>query len=132
MIFDTDIFIWVQRGNEKAAKLMEMSEDRHLSIQTYMELLQCAKNKNQHKHTKNFLSAFDFIVLPLTENIGHRASIYIEEYTLATGLRSGDAPRRRRHHQHSNRRRLRRSGQGMMNDERHETCYPAGERQPHH
>jgi predicted nucleic acid-binding protein len=91
MIFDTDIFIWAQRGNEKAAKLMEMSEDRHLSIQTYMELLQCAKNKNQHKYTKDFLTAFDFIVLPLTENIGHRASIYIEEYILATGLRSGDA-----------------------------------------
>ncbi|MDI6687562.1 MAG: type II toxin-antitoxin system VapC family toxin [Desulfobacterales bacterium] len=91
MIFDTDIFIWIQRGNKKAAKLMEMSEERHLSVQTYMELLQCAKNKNQHKHIKDFLTAFDFIVLPLTENIGHRASIYVEEYTLASGLRSGDA-----------------------------------------
>jgi hypothetical protein len=91
MIFDTDIFIWAQRGNKKAAKLMEVSEERHLSIQTYMELLQCAKNKNQHKHIKDFLTAFDFLVLPLTENIGHRASIYIEEYTLTSGLRSGDA-----------------------------------------
>lgn len=31
------------------------------------------------------------MVLPLTENIGHRASIYIEEYTLSSHLRSGDA-----------------------------------------
>ena len=91
MIFDTDIFIWAQRGNEKAAKLMEKSEERFLSIQTYMELLQCAKNKTQHKYVKDFLSSFGFIVLPLTENIGHRASIYIEEYTLPSGLRSGDA-----------------------------------------
>jgi predicted nucleic acid-binding protein len=91
MIFDTDIFIWVQRGNKKAAKLMERSEERNLSIQSFMELLQCAKNKNQHKHIKDFLTAFNFSVLPLTENIGHRASIYIEEYTLASGLRSGDA-----------------------------------------
>jgi len=91
MIFDTDIFIWTQRGNEKAAKLMEKSGDRFLSIQTYMELLQCAKNKTQHKYIKDFLSSFGFIVLPLTENIGHRASIYIEEYTLSSGLRSGDA-----------------------------------------
>jgi len=91
MIFDTDIFIWAQRGNEKAAKLMEMSEERHLSIQSFMELLQCANNKKQHKHIKDFLTSFDFLVLPLTENIGHRASIYIEEYTLASGLRSGDA-----------------------------------------
>lgn len=91
MIFDTDIFIWVQRGNEKAAKMMEKSEERFLSVQTYMELFQCAKNKTQHKYVKDFLSSFGFTVLPLTENIGHRASIYIEEYTLSSGLRSGDA-----------------------------------------
>jgi len=91
MIFDTDIFIWVQRGNEKAAKVMQRAEERFLSIQTYMELLQCAKNKTQHKYVKDFLSSFGFTVLPLTENIGHRASIYIEEYTLSSGLRSGDA-----------------------------------------
>ncbi len=91
MIFDTDIFIWTQRGNEKAAKLIEKSEEKYLSIQTYMELLQCAKNKNQHKQTKDFLTSFGFVVLPLTENIGHRASIYIEEYTLSSSLRSGDA-----------------------------------------
>jgi predicted nucleic acid-binding protein len=91
MIFDTDIFIWAARGNEKAAKLMEKTEERFLSIQTYMELLQCAKNKTQHKHVKDFLSSFGFIVLPLTENIGHRASIYVEEYTLSSSIRSGDA-----------------------------------------
>jgi hypothetical protein len=91
MIFDTDIFIWAQRGNEKAAKMMEKSDERFLSVQTYMELLQCAKNKTQHKYIKDFLSSFGFTVLPLTENIGHRASIYIEEYTLSSGLRSGDA-----------------------------------------
>ena len=91
MIFDTDIFIWAQRGNESAAKLMERSEERFLSVQTYMELLQCAKNKTHHKHLKDFLSSFGFTVLPLTENIGHRASIYVEEYTLSSGLRSADA-----------------------------------------
>jgi predicted nucleic acid-binding protein len=91
MIFDTDIFIWAERGNQKAAKLMEKSEERFLSIQTYMELLQCAKNKTQHKHVKDFISSFGFIVLPLTENIGHRASIYVEEYTLSSSIRSGDA-----------------------------------------
>jgi predicted nucleic acid-binding protein len=91
MIFDTDIFIWAQRGNEKATELMEKSEERCLSVQTFMELLQCAKNKKHHKYIKDFLTSFDFFVLPFTENIGHRASIYIEEYTLASGLRSGDA-----------------------------------------
>lgn len=91
MIFDTDIFIWTQRGNEKAAILMEKADEKYLSIQTYMELLQCAKNKIQHKQTKDFLTSFGFVVLPLTENIGHRASIYVEEYTLSSSLRAGDA-----------------------------------------
>jgi len=91
MIFDTDIFIWVQRKNLKAAKLMEKSEDRFLSTQTYMELLQCVKNKIQHQFVKDFITSYGFIVLPFTENIGHRASIYIEEYTLSSNLRSGDA-----------------------------------------
>jgi len=91
MIFDTDMFIWVQRGNTKAALIMENTIERYLSIQTYMELFQCAKNKKQHTTIKNFLTDFCFKVLPLTENIGHRASIYVEEYTLAAGIRSGDA-----------------------------------------
>lgn len=91
VIFDTDMFIWVQRGNGKAAEIMDASDERYLSIQTYMELLQGAKNKKQHKYVKEFLSSFAFEVLPFTENIGHRAAIYVEEYTLSSGVRSGDA-----------------------------------------
>jgi len=91
MIFDTDIFIWAQRGNEKVVRLFEKEKEKYLSVQTYMELLQNAKNKTQHKHTKDFLTTFGFIVLPLTENIGHRASIYVEEYTLSSSLGAADA-----------------------------------------
>jgi len=90
-LFDTDIFIWVQRGHSQAVDLMERSENRFLSVQTYLELLQDARNKKQHQYTKDFLKTFDFIVLPFTENIGHRACIYIEEYSLSSGLRAGDA-----------------------------------------
>ncbi len=56
-----------------------------------MELLQNTRNKTQHKYTKDFLTTFGFIVLPLTENIGHRASIYVEEYTLSSSLGAADA-----------------------------------------
>jgi len=38
-----------------------------------MELLQGAKNKTHHKHTKNFIYEFEFYILPFTENIGHLA-----------------------------------------------------------
>src|SRR5271157_2014341 len=91
MLFDTDLFIWVQRGNEKAAHLMERAEERYLSAQTYMELLQGAQNKKQHQQIKEFLIAFNFTILQFSENIGHRACVYVEEYALSNGLRAGDA-----------------------------------------
>ena len=56
-----------------------------------MELVQCAQNKAQQKHTTQFLKEFNFEVLPFTENIGHRASIYLEQYSLSSGIRAGDA-----------------------------------------
>ena len=91
MIFDTDILIWVQRGNLKAARLIEKQQSRFLSVQSYIELLQCAHNKQQHNIIKGFILDFQFKILPLTENIGHRALIYVEEYSLSSYMRSGDA-----------------------------------------
>jgi predicted nucleic acid-binding protein len=91
MLFDTDMFIWVQRGNVKAADLLDACRERCLSVYSYMELLQSAKNKQQHRNTIDFLSSLGFVVLPLSESIGHRALIYLEEYALSHGLRSGDA-----------------------------------------
>ena len=91
MLFDSDILIWIQKGNEKAANLLLSENFRYISIQTYMELFQCARSKKEHQITRNFLQDFEIIVLPFTENIGHRAAVYIEEYTLSSGLRAGDA-----------------------------------------
>lgn len=91
MLFDTDVLIWVQKRNSKAIDLVDNATSRYISLQTYMELFQCARNKNEHKIIRDFLQDFNFIVLPFTELIGHRAAIYIEEYTLSCGLRAGDA-----------------------------------------
>lgn len=91
MIFDTDVLIFVQRGNAKAAHLIDRTEERKISVQTMMELLQAARNKAQQKLIRRFVNDFGFEILPFTENIGHRAMVYIEEYGLASGLRAGDA-----------------------------------------
>ena len=90
MLFDTDVLIWVQRGNHQAAALVEREDERCISVLTYMELLQGAREKRQHEYILDFLHEFSFRILPLSENIGHRAAIYIEEYSFH-GLRAGDA-----------------------------------------
>ena len=91
MLFDSDILIWVERGSAKAARWIKEADERSISVQTYMEILQGAGTRQEIQITKSFLSDFGFVVLPLTENIGHRASIYIEEYAVPHGLRVGDA-----------------------------------------
>jgi predicted nucleic acid-binding protein len=91
VIFDTDVLIWIQRGNVKAARAVDRSRNRYVSVLTYMELLQAAQNKKQHEVIKSFLSEYGFETLPLTENIGHRAAVYVAEYALSHGLRAADA-----------------------------------------
>ena len=91
MLFDTDILIWIQRGNVKAAHLVDRTDERLISVQTFMELLQVAREKRQHAIIKRYLQDLAFSVLPLTENIGHRALVYVEEYRLSSGMRAGDA-----------------------------------------
>lgn len=91
MLFDTDVLIWVQRGNQNAADVLDAQSDRMISVLTYMELLQSASDKRQHRVILSFLKQCGIMTLPLTENIGHRATIYIEEYTLSHGIRAADA-----------------------------------------
>jgi predicted nucleic acid-binding protein len=91
MQFDTDILIWLFRGHDGAARLMEKNRERHISVVSYMELLQGARDKTELRTIKSFLSDFGFQTLPLTENIGHRALIYIEEYGLKAGICVADA-----------------------------------------
>jgi len=91
MIFDTDVLIWVLHGNAKAAGALDRADRRSVSVVTYMELLQGARDKREVKAIKSFLVDMGFSVLPLSENIGHRASIYMEEYNLSTSISMADA-----------------------------------------
>lgn len=91
MLYDTDILIWVFRGNVRAARLIDEDIGRSLSLISYMELLQGAASRREVRLIKSFLIECGFMILPLTEDIGHRASIYIEEFSLSSGLRVADA-----------------------------------------
>ena len=91
MLIDTDVLIWVTRGNEKICAAFDALTTRYISLQTYLELLQCAPSKKHQQITINFLKEFEITTLPLTEKIGHRAAIYIEEHAMGSGLSAGDA-----------------------------------------
>jgi predicted nucleic acid-binding protein len=91
MLFDTDVLIWVFRGNPRAAKLLETAEERSLSVISYMELLQGVRDGREAKAIRAFLADFGFSTVPLSENISHRASIYMEQFGLKTALGVADA-----------------------------------------
>jgi predicted nucleic acid-binding protein len=91
VLFDTDVLIWFFRGNSRAAEAIQEEPERRISIVTHMELIQGVKNKQEARTIRDFLKEYGFELLALTENIGHRAAIYIEEYSLMSGLRMADA-----------------------------------------
>ena len=82
MIFDTDVLIYAQRGARRAALAIASATERFVSIQSLMELLQGAHDKDDMRIIKRFMVELSFAVLPLSENVGHRALVYIEEYGL--------------------------------------------------
>ena len=91
MIFDTDVFIWIQRGSKRAADVFERACDRFISVQTYMELMQGAKNSAQQSLSRRFLRDFDVRIVPLSAEIGSRAMLLVEQYALSHNMRAGDA-----------------------------------------
>jgi predicted nucleic acid-binding protein len=91
VIFDTDVLIYAQRGVRRAALAIDAADERLVSVQSLMELLQGARDKDDLRIIKRFMVDLSFAVLPLTENVGHRALVYVEEYGLSSGLRAADA-----------------------------------------
>lgn len=91
MIFDTDVLIWCLRGNSRAAKVIETADRRAISVVSYMELIQGARDRRELGLIRSFLKDVGFQMLPLTEAIGHRASVYMEEYALRSALALADA-----------------------------------------
>jgi predicted nucleic acid-binding protein len=91
MIFDTDVLIWTSRGNLKAARAIDATANRALSIVSFMELLQGARSKQEARQVKQSLRQLQFRILNLSEAIGATAAALIEQHALAHGIQMADA-----------------------------------------
>ncbi len=91
MLFDTDVLIWVQRRNIRAARAVTRASDLCISIVTLMELMQGALDRRDLRSIQDSLATMQFRLLPLTEHIGQRAASYIEQYALTLGMSIPDA-----------------------------------------
>jgi predicted nucleic acid-binding protein len=91
MLFDTDVLIWILRGNLRAARIVDAAAQRHLSVVNYLELLQGARDRREVKVIRDFIADLAFDLLPLTENVGHRAIVYMEQYGLRVAMSLADA-----------------------------------------
>lgn len=91
MLFDTDVIIWALKRNQKAIDKIDGTAILQISSVTYMELIKGVRDKQELRNLKQTLHMLSFEIIPIDENISHRAMIYIEEYGLSSGIDLPDA-----------------------------------------
>lgn len=91
MIIDTDVLIWLLRQNANAITFVASIQQREISQATWLELLEGVLNKRELAEAKSMLAKLHIKILPLTESIGMRAGILMEEHALKDGLDSIDS-----------------------------------------
>ncbi|BCU76939.1 type II toxin-antitoxin system VapC family toxin [Luteolibacter sp. LG18] len=90
MLIDTDVLIWCLRGNPKALARLDGLADCRVSQVTRMELIAGCRDKAEMRLLKRFLADGGFRVMPLSEEIGHRADLWLEEHVLQHGAGLAD------------------------------------------
>ena len=91
MLVDTDVLIWLLRGKGSARAAVEACPSVEISAVTYMELLHGVRSNAELRLLRRTVRRSGWRILPLTEAIGHRATLYIERFGLSHGLRLADA-----------------------------------------
>lgn len=91
MILDTDVLIWLMRQNSNAISLVASIRQREIAQATWLELVEGVRNKRELAEVKSLLADLNVRVLPLTESIGQRAGILMEEHALKGGLDAMDS-----------------------------------------
>jgi predicted nucleic acid-binding protein len=91
MIVDTDVLVWELRGNEKAKRLLHSLIPFHISVVTYVELIQGMRNKQEQQILSRQLARWNVHIIHIEQDISARAMIYVEEYYLSHSMELADA-----------------------------------------
>ena len=91
MLIDTDVLIWAFRGNERASDFLDDQQGFAISIVTYMELMQGARNFAEMRLIRKTLRFWEAEIVQIDETISARAAFLIEEYALSHSMEMADA-----------------------------------------
>jgi len=90
-LIDSDVLIWLARGNASAIAAVESIADSYISAVSYMELVQGCRNKAELKVVQKTFPAGGHDVLPLTQRISDVACKLVEQFALSNSLYLADA-----------------------------------------
>ncbi len=90
MLVDTDILIWYIRTNKKAIKLLDSNKGFSISVVSYMELIQGARNQQEIQKLRQAMKYWKAKIIFINETISSNAMLDLEHYTLSHSLELAD------------------------------------------
>ena len=91
MLIDTDVLIWLARGNDNAKRHLLNDATKYISVITYMEMLQGMRNNQEMQAFLKFIKVYHVEVLPINEHIGNMAAELVKTYALSHAMQMADA-----------------------------------------
>jgi hypothetical protein len=95
VLIDSDVLIWLMRGNARAVALIQQTPDWVISAVSYMELVQGCRDKAELKALQKAFRSNEHDaqtdILPLTPTISHLACTLVEKYALSHSVHMADA-----------------------------------------
>jgi predicted nucleic acid-binding protein len=91
VLIDTDVLIWLARGNANAQRVVAALTDWSISAVSYMELVQGCRNKTELKAMQKAFKSSQSAIQALTPSISEHAIALVENHALSHGLHMADA-----------------------------------------
>ena len=91
MIFDTNIFIYADRGVTAAKDLLLATPERAISAVTYMEYVPFCRNKRELAIFDQLLRSLQIVIYDINTEISMLARTIIKQFALSHSVEMGDA-----------------------------------------